>query len=120
VLERALRAVRGRYDDVVIDTAPYLGLLTINAIAATDYVLVPVSCEYLPILGLKLFTETLGKIRKQLGVRAEIIGYLLTMYDDSGTIPISYVEEQGTAGNAGKYSLMFSDENCAYTGGCTP
>ena len=46
--------------------------------------------------------------------------YLLTMYDDSGTIAISYVEEQGSAGNAGKYSLMFSDENCAYTGGCTP
>jgi hypothetical protein len=42
------------------------------------------------------------------------------MYDDSGTIPISYVDEQGTAGNAGKYSLFFSDENCAYSGGCTP
>jgi chromosome partitioning protein len=81
VLERALRSVRGRYDDVVIDTAPYLGLLTINALAASDHVLVPVSCEYLPILGLKLFTETLGKIRARLGVRAEILGYLLTMYD---------------------------------------
>jgi hypothetical protein len=46
--------------------------------------------------------------------------YIITMYDDSGTIPISYVDEQGTAGNAGKYSLFFSDENCAYSGGCTP
>ena len=81
VLERALRVVRPRFDDIVIDTAPYLGLLTINALAASDYVLVPVSCEYLPILGLKLFTETLGKIRARLGVRAEILGYLLTMYD---------------------------------------
>jgi chromosome partitioning protein len=81
VLERALKVVRGGYDDVVIDTAPYLGLLTINALAASDYVVVPVSCEYLPILGLKLFAETLGKIRTRLGVRAEVLGYLLTMYD---------------------------------------
>jgi chromosome partitioning protein len=81
VLDRALAVVRGGYDDIVIDTAPYLGLLTINALAASDWVLVPVSCEYLPILGLKLFTETLARIRKRLGVRAEILGYLLTMYD---------------------------------------
>ncbi len=81
VLERALRSIRGQYDEIVIDTAPYLGLLTINALAASDYVLVPVSCEYLPILGLKLFADTLGKIRARLGVRAEVLGYLLTMYD---------------------------------------
>ena len=94
VLERALAAMGGRrearsrgnegsplFDDIIIDTAPYLGLLTINALAASDWVLVPVSCEYLPILGLKLFTETIAKIRKRLGVRAEILGYVLTMYD---------------------------------------
>jgi chromosome partitioning protein len=81
VLERALKPVRAQFDEIVIDTAPYLGLLTINALAASDEVLVPVSCEYLPVLGLKLFTETLAKIRSRLGVRAEIVGYLLTMYD---------------------------------------
>ena len=81
VLDRALRTVKGGYDDVIVDTAPYLGLLTINALAASDYVVVPVSCEYLPILGLKLFAETLGKIRSRLGVRAQVLGYLLTMYD---------------------------------------
>jgi chromosome partitioning protein len=81
VLQRALARVTPRFDDVIIDTAPYLGLLTINALAASDFVLVPVSCEYLPILGLKLFTETIGKIRARLGVRAEVLGYLLTMYD---------------------------------------
>src|SRR5688572_24543708 len=60
VLQRALARVTPRFDHVIIDTAPYLGLLTINALAASDFVLVPVSCEYLPILGLKLFTETIG------------------------------------------------------------
>ncbi len=81
VLERALKTVRAQFDEIVIDTAPYLGLLTINALAASDEVLVPVSCEYLPVLGLKLFAETLTKIRTRLGVRAEVLGYLLTMYD---------------------------------------
>jgi chromosome partitioning protein len=81
VLTRALAEVRGQFDDIVIDTAPYLGLLTINALVASDQVLVPVSCEYLPILGLKLFTETLAKIRKRLSVHTEILGMVLTMYD---------------------------------------
>src|SRR5579883_423292 len=81
VLKRALGSVDARWDRVVIDTAPYLGLLTMNALAAATHVLVPVSCEYLPILGLKLFGETLAKIRSQLGARCEVLGYLLTMYD---------------------------------------
>ena len=66
---------------MVIDTAPYLGLLTINALVAAEHILVPVSCEYLPILGLKLFGETLARIRARLGARCEVLGYLLTMYD---------------------------------------
>ncbi len=68
-------------DVIVIDTAPYLGLLTTNALVAADHVIVPVSCEYLPILGLKLFTETLTRIRTRLGARANILGYLLTLVD---------------------------------------
>jgi chromosome partitioning protein len=83
VLERCLTSggLREELDIVVIDTAPYLGLLTTNALVACDHVLVPVSCEYLPILGLKLFNETLTRIRTRLGARAEILGYLLTMID---------------------------------------
>jgi chromosome partitioning protein len=84
--ERALcRALGGpevqAHDVVIIDTAPYLGLLTINSLVASDYVLVPVSCEYLPLLGLKLFNETLERIRGRLGARAEVLGYVLTLYD---------------------------------------
>ncbi len=82
VLARCLaRTMPGEIDVVVIDTAPYLGLLTLNALVAADYVLVPVTCEYLPILGLKLFTEMLEKVRARVGARAEILGYVLTMYD---------------------------------------
>jgi chromosome partitioning protein len=66
---------------VGVDTAPYLGLLTTNALVAAEHIVVPVSCEYLPILGLKLFGETLGRMRARLGARCDVLGYLLTMYD---------------------------------------
>jgi chromosome partitioning protein len=81
VLKRCLAPSLPRFDHVVIDTAPYLGLLTMNALVAAEQVLVPVSCEYLPILGLKLFNETLARIRASLGAPCEVLGYLLTMYD---------------------------------------
>jgi chromosome partitioning protein len=81
VLRRCLSTVVEKVDHVVIDTAPYLGLLTINALAAAEHLIVPVSCEYLPILGLKLFSETIDRIRKGLGASCEVLGYLLTMYD---------------------------------------
>src|SRR5262245_40728157 len=81
VLERAMQTVTDKVDHIVIDTAPYLGLLTYNALVAADKLLVPVSCEYLPILGLKLFTETLDRIRTRLGAPCQVLGYLLTMYD---------------------------------------
>src|SRR5215472_3823831 len=58
VLARVLEsAILREVDQVIIDTAPYLGLLTMNALVAADHLLVPVSCEYLPILGLKLFGD---------------------------------------------------------------
>ena len=83
VLERILDSggLLQEIDVVVIDTAPYLGLLTMNALVAADHVVVPVSCEYLPILGLKLFTDTLARVQKRLGAKAQILGYLLTMVD---------------------------------------
>jgi chromosome partitioning protein len=83
VLERCLDSggLVHELDAVVIDTAPYLGLLTTNALVAADHVLVPVSCEYLPLLGLKLFNDTLTRIRTRLGARAAILGYLMTMVD---------------------------------------
>ncbi len=82
VFERALQspAVKA-FDLVIVDTAPYLGLLTVNALVAADKLLVPVSCEYLPMLGLKLLGETLTRLRERAGARAEIMGYLLTLYD---------------------------------------
>jgi chromosome partitioning protein len=81
VLERCLSTVSHKVDHIIIDTAPYLGLLTTNALVAAEHIVVPVSCEYLPILGLKLFGETLTRMRARLGAPCNILGYVLTMYD---------------------------------------
>ena len=81
VLKRCLESVTEKVDHIVIDTAPYLGLLTTNALTASNHIVVPVSCEYLPILGLKLFGETLNRMRGRLGASCNVLGYLLTMYD---------------------------------------
>jgi len=86
VFERAVRApgaaaLVATMDVVVVDTAPYLGLLTVNALVAAQKILVPVSCEYLPMLGLKLLGETLDRLRTRAGAQAELLGYLLTLVD---------------------------------------
>ncbi len=92
VLKRCLASALPHFDHVIVDTAPYLGLLTMNALVAADHVLVPVSCEYLPILGLKLFGETLARIRATLGAPCEVLGYLLTMYDQREKITVEIEE----------------------------
>ncbi len=82
VFERTLKGPTVEsMDVVVVDTAPYLGLLTVNALVAAQKVVIPVSCEYLPMLGLKLLGETLQKLRERAGARVEVLGYLLTLVD---------------------------------------
>jgi chromosome partitioning protein len=75
--ERALTTVAPSgvsFDLIIVDTAPYLGLLTVNALVAADKLLVPVSCEYLPMLGLKLLGETLDRLRDRRGCRCRSDG----------------------------------------------
>jgi len=89
ILARCVAAVReGAPEAVVVDTAPYLGLVTLNALVAADYLVVPVSCEYLPMLGLRLLHRTLEDVRRRYGARAEVLGYLLTMYDRREAITV--------------------------------
>jgi chromosome partitioning protein len=80
-LEKALEPVRGRYDYILIDTPPSLGLLTINAFVAADGVIVPVQTEYLSLRGLVQLENTLSMVRDNLNPKVEIIGILPTMYD---------------------------------------
>jgi chromosome partitioning protein len=80
-LQKALLPVRGRYDYVLIDTPPSLGLLTINALTAADGVIVPVQCEYLSLRGLIQLENTLTMIRENLNPDVRIAGILPTMFD---------------------------------------
>ena len=80
-LQKALLPVRGDYDYVLIDTPPSLGLLTINALTASDGVIVPVQCEYLSLRGLIQLENTMAMIRDNLNPDVRIRGILPTMFD---------------------------------------
>jgi chromosome partitioning protein len=80
-LEKALVEVRDRYDYILIDTPPSLGLLTINAFVAADAVIVPVQCEYLSLRGLVQLENTLAMVRENLNPKVHVQGIVPTMYD---------------------------------------
>jgi len=80
-LEKAIAPIRDDYDFILIDTPPSLGLLTINALVASDGVIVPVQCEYLSLRGLVQLENTLTMIREDLNPKVEIVGILPTMFD---------------------------------------
>jgi chromosome partitioning protein len=80
-LARALHPVLDRYDYVLIDCQPSLGLLTVNGLACSDGVIIPTECEYFALRGLALLTDTVDKVRDRLNPKLEISGILVTRYD---------------------------------------
>lgn len=72
---------REKYDYILIDCMPSLGMITINALAAADSILIPVQAAYLPVKGLEQLIKTIGKVKRQINPRLEIEGILLTMVD---------------------------------------
>lgn len=80
-LSKALMQVQDKYDYILIDTPPSLGLLTVNALTASDAVIVPVQCEYLSLRGLAQLERTLELVRENLNPDVHIAGIVPTMYD---------------------------------------
>jgi chromosome partitioning protein len=80
-LEKAIAPIKERYEFILIDTPPSLGLLTVNAFVAADGVIVPVQTEYLSLRGLVQLENTLSMVRENLNPHVEIMGILPTMYD---------------------------------------
>ncbi len=80
-LKRALEPLREKFDYIIIDCPPSLGLLTVNALAAADEVIIPVQCEYLALEGLSQLTSTLELVRRNLNPSLKLRGLLLTMFD---------------------------------------
>ena len=85
-LKKLLETVKDRYKFVVIDCPPALDLLTLNALVASDSVLVPIQCEYLALEGVTELLDTLMRIRRSLNPNLSIEGILLTMYDERTTL----------------------------------
>ena len=80
-LREALNQIRDRYDVIFIDCPPSLELLTINALAAADSILIPVQCEYFALEGLSDLMSTLRMVKKRINPRLDIFGVALTMFD---------------------------------------
>ena len=81
-LEKLLRPLRDRFDYIIIDSPPSLGLLTLNALVAADRVLIPLHCEYFALEGLADLVATMRRVRAGLNPALDIEGVLLTMNDD--------------------------------------
>lgn len=92
-LKHALEPVRDRFDFVIIDCPPSLGLLTINALTASDTVLIPVQCEYYALEGLSQLLNTVRLVQKHLNHHLMIEGVLLTMFDARTNLGIQVIEE---------------------------
>ena len=85
-LKRAIKGLQDRYAFVLIDCPPALDLLTLNALAAADAILVPIQCEYLALEGVSELLDTLMRLRRTVNPSLAIEGILLTMYDDRTTL----------------------------------
>lgn len=85
-LKQILAPLQESYDFIVIDCPPSLDLLTLNALAASDAVLIPIQCEYLALEGVSELLDTITRIRGNLNPDLEIEGVVLTMYDDRTTL----------------------------------
>lgn len=92
-LKEALREARDVYDYIIIDTPPSLSLLTINALAATDEVLIPIQCEYFALEGLSQLLKTIDLVRVNLHPELKIGGIIFTMYDSRLILNNEVLEE---------------------------
>ena len=91
-LKEKIEAIRANYDFIIVDCPPSLSLLTINALTATDSVLIPIQCEYYALEGLGQMVKTINLIRKKLNKKLTIEGVVFTMYDARTNLSQQVVE----------------------------
>ncbi len=93
LLRHALQLLEERYDYIIIDSPPSLGLLTVNALVAAREVIIPVQCEYLSLEGLTHLLQTIELVRRALNPRLRLFGLAMTMFDGRTTLSREVVEE---------------------------
>ena len=92
-LREALEPIRTRYDYILIDSPPSLGLLTINGLAASEEVIIPVQCEYFALEGLGQLMKTIDLVKNSINLDLKVMGVLLTMYDKRNRLARQVVKE---------------------------
>ena len=93
MLKKALKSIKKDYDYILIDCAPSLGLITLNALVAADAVIIPIQCEYFALEGLGKLLNTIKSVQKLHNKELDIEGLLLTMYDTRLRLSNQVVEE---------------------------
>lgn len=93
ILKRKIEEIKDQYDYLIIDCPPSLGLLTINALTASDTVFIPMQCEYYALEGISQLIKTIQKVKKGLNKNLEIEGVVLTMFDSRRNLQIQVAEE---------------------------
>lgn len=93
IMRRALDEIRDDYDYILIDCPPSLGLITLNALAASDEVLVPIQCEFYALEGLSQLINTIKLVKKHINKDLEVEGVVMTMYDARTNLSAQVVEE---------------------------
>jgi chromosome partitioning protein len=92
-LKTALENIKGKFDFIIIDCPPSLGLLTVNSLTAADTILVPIQCEYYALEGLSQLMNTVKIVQKHLNKNLRVEGVVLTMFDARTNLSIQVVEE---------------------------
>lgn len=92
-LKEVLDEVKGEYDFIIIDCPPSLGLVTLNALTASDSVIVPIQCEYYALEGLGQLMSTIDLVQKHLNKKLDIEGVVLTMYDARTNLSKQVIDE---------------------------
>ena len=92
-LKAAVEEIKDQYDYIFIDCPPSLGLITLNALTASDTVLVPIQCEFYALEGLTQLMETVKLVQKHLNKRLQVEGVVMTMFDARTNLSIEVVEE---------------------------
>lgn len=93
MLKIAIDEIRDLYDFIIIDSPPSLGLITLNALAASDEVLVPIQCEFYALEGLSQLVKTINLVKKRINPKLRIEGVVLTMYDGRTNLSMQVVQE---------------------------
>lgn len=96
LMQKVLDTVKSKYDFIIIDCSPSLGLITVNALAASDSVIIPVQCEYFALEGLGKLLNTIKIVQTRLNENLDIEGILLTMFDSRLRLSKQVVEEVKT------------------------